>query len=128
MTMGDLSHFVGHTMFSGFPTNGHPMCIGPVDQPIRVSLGTSVYTMISEPRPPQKKTTTTTCIAHPSYDKTSYIESSTLAARMKRVLSPQELFDTLEDYSSHLIKSSWQALSSRLARLGVQARSASEWP
>ena len=30
----------------------------------------------------------------------------------------KELFDTLEDYSSHLIKSSWDALSTRLMLLG----------
>lgn len=30
----------------------------------------------------------------------------------------EELFDTLEDYSSHLIKASWDALSSRLMLLG----------
>lgn len=47
--------------------------------------------------------------------------------RFERVARPQcvfakncseELFDTLGDYSSHLIKASWDALSSRLMLLG----------
>ncbi|CAJ1369024.1 unnamed protein product, partial [Effrenium voratum] len=39
-----------------------------------------------------------------------------------------ELFDTLEDYSSHLIKSSWQALSSRLAQYLATLPKGSELP
>lgn len=34
----------------------------------------------------------------------------------------EELFDTLEDYSSHLIKASWDALSSRLVLFGCSSR------
>lgn len=39
----------------------------------------------------------------------------------------KELFDTLEDYSSHLIKSSWDALSSRLMFLGKHMLHAINW-